>query len=511
MKCVKHPSDPLSQFCVLCETALCEICIKTSSDHKKHDVRDVEKLFREINKKKDEDAVLMCLLLCQNYKINLEEEQWMEKYNAVAEVFKFKKLKKKSDLSKMKKYKPVLKQDTSNVEFSCNFFRDTSFLKFAKERKFVDMFLIWAEKENIAKYCRSSNYLRREDEEEVCCWLLPNQTEQLIDRLGEEMFSHVTMKDQSIHELVYRKLGIPVQVIMRGDDSVKNFLENLKKGKTTMYHATGMLIGCAGSGKTTLLGRLKGIDMEEIGRTTRSTRGIDIQTDVFDVSNTIEVNISDQKQRIKVRIDTTSQNQTVPEPYYEEHVYENTKSLNVDVQGNNEEDAASEAVNDEEMSRDSMNTETESFKGDEVAAPLFEKIEGTVEEIQTVAKNSESLGIIRVSKQATDEPEKRISMVDFAGQCSYYSSHQIFLSPRAFFILVLNMEKKFDDMVGEEVCSQEGSIYKGWTHRDYLTFWAKSIHQYSSKKAPILLIGTHAEQKTYQVFQEYFGEKLQKS
>ncbi|XP_062613893.1 uncharacterized protein LOC134275644 [Saccostrea cucullata] len=185
----------------------------------------------------------------------------MDKSNAVAEVFKFKKIKKKSDLTKIEKYKPVLKQDSSNVEFSCKFFRDTSFLRFAKERKFVDMFLIWAEKENIAKYCRSSNYLRREDEKEVCCWLLPNQTEQLIDRLGEEIFTHVTMRDRSIHKSVYRKLGIPVQVIMRGDDSVKNFLDNLKKGKTAMYHATGMLIGCAGSGKTTLLGRLKGIDI----------------------------------------------------------------------------------------------------------------------------------------------------------------------------------------------------------------------------------------------------------
>ncbi|XP_061193678.1 probable serine/threonine-protein kinase pats1 [Saccostrea echinata] len=87
-------------------------------------------------------------------------------------------------------------------------------------------------------------------------------------------------------------------------------------------------------------------------------------------------------------------------------------------------------------------------------------------------------------------------MTDFAGQCAYYASHQIFLSPRAFFILVLNMEKKFDDTVGEEVCRQEGSIYKGWTHRDYLEFWMKSIHQYSSDKAPVILVGTHSENKT---------------
>ncbi|XP_062592679.1 uncharacterized protein LOC134254152 [Saccostrea cucullata] len=46
-KCRKHPSCPLSQFCIPCEVTLCQMCIRTS--HKKHDVRDVEKLFREIH------------------------------------------------------------------------------------------------------------------------------------------------------------------------------------------------------------------------------------------------------------------------------------------------------------------------------------------------------------------------------------------------------------------------------------------------------------------------------
>ncbi|XP_062612989.1 probable serine/threonine-protein kinase pats1 isoform X2 [Saccostrea cucullata] len=97
-------------------------------------------------------------------------------------------------------------------------------------------------------------------------------------------------------------------------------------------------------------------------------------------------------------------------------------------------------------------------------------------------------------------------MIDFAGQCSYYSSHQIFLSPRAFFILVLNMKKKLLEKVGKEVCSQKGSIYEGWTHKDYLTFWTKSIHQYSSEKAPVILVGTHAEKKTKEEKEKFFRE-----
>ncbi|XP_062571158.1 tripartite motif-containing protein 3-like, partial [Saccostrea cucullata] len=51
-KCRKHPSRPLSQFCIPCDVTLCIMCILTSGEHKKHDVRNVEKLFREIHKEK---------------------------------------------------------------------------------------------------------------------------------------------------------------------------------------------------------------------------------------------------------------------------------------------------------------------------------------------------------------------------------------------------------------------------------------------------------------------------
>ncbi|XP_062596753.1 uncharacterized protein LOC134258234 [Saccostrea cucullata] len=51
-KCRKHPSHPLSQFCIPCDVTLCQMCIRTSDDHKRHDVRDVEKLFREMHKRK---------------------------------------------------------------------------------------------------------------------------------------------------------------------------------------------------------------------------------------------------------------------------------------------------------------------------------------------------------------------------------------------------------------------------------------------------------------------------
>ncbi|XP_062578477.1 uncharacterized protein LOC134240398 [Saccostrea cucullata] len=498
-KCRKHPSRPLSQFCIPCDVTLCQECIRTSNDHKKHDVRDVEKLFREIHKRKDGDAVLMCLLLCPSYKLNLEEQLWIEKYNDVAEVFKFKKIKKPSNLSNLKKYKPILRQDSVNVEFSCDFFKHTSFFRFAKNPDFVDIFLTSAEKDNIAEYCRSWVYPKKEGE--VFCWLSPQQTKQFIERLGEDIFIHPTWQDTTIHEDVFKNFGVPMQILMRGEESVKNFIENLKKGETIMYHASGMIIGCAGSGKSTLLERLKGINLKEILESSKSTRGIDVQADIFDVTGkTIKANSSSQNQRFKVKIDESSEQKSISEQ--PAVLFGDTKKLNVEEKGYQKETGSrtsdKESFSDEEMTHESLNS-AESRKGNEAAAFLEKEKEIVEDGRQNVPEKSEISGILRVSKDVSGDPEKKITMVDFAGQCSYYASHQIFLSPRAFFILVLNMEKKFDDMVGEEVCSQEGSIYEGWTHKDYLTFWTKSIHQYSSEKAPVLLVGTHAEQKTKEV------------
>ncbi|XP_062571502.1 uncharacterized protein LOC134233550 [Saccostrea cucullata] len=244
----------------------------------------------------------MSLLISKSYKINRKEANWMSRYNAVATSFHSKEVAKQFSLTELEIYKPILKLNELEISFSNELFKDISFLKFSTEPKFLDIFLTWAEKESIAEYCRSWNYQRREDE--VYCWLLPEKNEEFFKRLGEDIYMHPTMKDQSFQEFVLRKFGIPMQIIMRGDNSVKNFVENLKRGKTTMYHASGMIIGCAGSGKTTLLERLKGIDLEEIKNNISSTRGVYIHTDVFDVTDSIQVNSSSQQQRFKLRLET---------------------------------------------------------------------------------------------------------------------------------------------------------------------------------------------------------------
>ncbi|XP_048765302.2 uncharacterized protein LOC125673075 isoform X2 [Ostrea edulis] len=95
----------------------------------------------------------------------------------------------------------------------------------------------------------------------------------------------------------------------------------------------------------------------------------------------------------------------------------------------------------------------------------------------------------------TDKEGKQLlSVVDFGGQCAYYACHQVYLSRRALYLLVLNMSKKFDEKVDPSLCEQEGTMFTDWSYGEYLLFWLKSVHTYCGNDAPVIIVGTHLDQ-----------------
>ena len=64
-----------------------------------------------------------------------------------------------------------------------------------------------------------------------------------------------------------------------------------------------------------------------------------------------------------------------------------------------------------------------------------------------------------------DNDLKMLSVLDFAGQSAYYACHHIFYSPRAFFILVVDMTKKLDSPA-IDACKTEDQdlIYGTWKY-----------------------------------------------
>ena len=73
------------------------------------------------------------------------------------------------------------------------------------------------------------------------------------------------------------------------------------------------------------------------------------------------------------------------------------------------------------------------------------------------------VGINDCNPSVNEKDLKMLSLLDFAGQSAYYACHHIFFSPRAFFILVIDMTKKLTD-VATEACREENLIYSNWTY-----------------------------------------------
>ncbi|XP_062598510.1 probable serine/threonine-protein kinase pats1 [Saccostrea cucullata] len=140
--------------------------------------------------------------------------------------------------------------------------------------------------------------------------------------------------------------------------------------------------------------------------------------------------------------------------------------------------------------------EVKSTEGLEVHEEIFElcdeekslKARRKYKDQNNVESNSEKLD------------SKTLTFFDFGGQAAYYACHQIYLTGRAFYVVVVDSSKRLDQKVDEKVCDQDGSVFSGWTYGDYFVFWLKSIHTYcgsdneNDQKPVVLIVATHWEE-----------------
>ncbi|XP_062566134.1 uncharacterized protein LOC134228499 [Saccostrea cucullata] len=102
---------------------------------------------------------------------------------------------------------------------------------------------------------------------------------------------------------------------------------------------------------------------------------------------------------------------------------------------------------------------------------------------------------------AFDIEQKTLTLFDFGGQSAYYACHQIYLTRRAFYVVVVDASKRLDQKVDKKVCDQDGSVFSGWTYGDYFVFWIKSLHTYCSydneqdPQPTVLIVATHWDKR----------------
>ncbi|XP_062620702.1 uncharacterized protein LOC134282311 [Saccostrea cucullata] len=301
----------------------------------------------------------------------------------------------------------------------------------------------------------------------------------------------------NIYRLIYGgdNLTDPISDDINKVDELKKFL---RKEKTTVSHARGILVGCAEAGKTTLLKRLRG-QSQNIGEVTESTRGLEVHQHLFIVRDGIlEVAEDDSPLKSFIRINAAD---LKPE----------TGSATDISDTNEQEDNLEQGSTDKNTevvlnSREEKKKENVEFS----SPPTKRRKEDNSVDIMASALSSEAPAMVKdeIFQKILSDKEKlpTVSMLDFAGQLAYYACHQIYVTPKAFFILVLDMTKKFEDVVDQEKDNQDGSIFSVWTYKDYLKFWITSIKTFGGQKAPLFLVATHTEKKSKDEIEKYFGE-----
>ncbi|CAH1772434.1 unnamed protein product [Owenia fusiformis] len=100
----------------------------------------------------------------------------------------------------------------------------------------------------------------------------------------------------------------------------------------------------------------------------------------------------------------------------------------------------------------------------------------------------------------------KLNIWDFAGQAVYYTTHQVFLSSRAVYIIVFNLCNDLDELAKPRAKSENSQEIE-WdvselTNLDYIEHWVCSIHAHAAQNTrnsidnttlspPIFIVGTH--------------------
>ncbi|XP_078340833.1 uncharacterized protein LOC144627513 isoform X2 [Crassostrea virginica] len=288
----------------------------------------------------------------------------------------------------------------------------------------------------------------------------------------------------------------------------------LSTGVVDIYHARGIIVGCAGAGKTTLLRRLRGVPLNEHAKI-EHTEIVDVHANSFEV---IDDTIKGIDENEKGPIVTFSIEEVVNN--------KNKKQTEIQIEdGKERAEADMSSTGESGQSLTSLETQSgennlthdskQSLKQSQIQKQSHESIEQTGLTVND-SDNSNSKDttikdysveeltdyVKKISKE--DAKKERITFLDFAGQSMYYAFHQIYLSPETFYILVVDIRKRFESACEtKEIC---GSRFASWKYKDYYKFWLKSIDSFSDTHTPVIIVGTHAEGKSEEECKQFFED-----
>ncbi|XP_061187464.1 uncharacterized protein LOC133195594 isoform X2 [Saccostrea echinata] len=376
------------------------------------------------------------------------------------------------------------------------------------------IFLMHADRNSVIEYCRTSQYVQKPGE--VILRIDSTFNEDLIDRIGLEILDHPTIEDSSIHQMISKKLCIPLEILTLGREGYSRFVDLLRKEESEISHASVMILGCGGAGKTTLVKRLTTEEsIDEIRASTQSTQSVDIhQTNAC----SLLALQSDDHKRMKIDISTILHTDKHQE------IGTSPKKENISIRKSKREDKIAKKMDnlrnfnyghdlklENTIVTNDDDTENKNVQGTQNMECLRNTSESRTKsgkdrpgEENKELKSNALLQLMPEVLGKEGDVNQTIDFYDFAGQYVYYATHQIYLRRSAFYILVTDMRKRWTEKADLE--DHRGDMmFRGWTNEQYLNFWLESIQAFSGGSKPsVILVCTHAEGKSEDEISEYF-------
>ncbi|KAJ8302326.1 hypothetical protein KUTeg_021313 [Tegillarca granosa] len=340
-----------------------------------------------------------------------------------------------------------------------------------------------------------------------------------IENVGVK-FTHMVMRNLQTTEefnVEREESNIPQEVLAMDKEWIDLYKQSLIKGKEKVHNIRVMVVGPEGVGKTVLTRRLLKhyVDINQ----RQSTNGIDVHIekcgtrisdgtwefdkDKLDEAKRFEnrlVNVMQQIPRLSIadNFDETENTITLHESPKEMLADNRSPEQNIlpdlpEIEhGHGDEAGSFDIENTKPLMLESTTVQQEMLFSDIVKPKDLES--ENKEEIMKLIKDT--FDKLEISEK---EVLGEISFWDFGGQIVFYSTHQTFLTPRAVYIVVIDMSKALKNKVNRP-CFTDKTGEKQWNYEDYLLFWLKSIKTYGSDNKgtvipPIIIVATHLDKE----------------
>ncbi|XP_064624651.1 uncharacterized protein LOC135486079 [Lineus longissimus] len=292
----------------------------------------------------------------------------------------------------------------------------------------------------------------------------------------------------------------PVEILARGPDAMQAYHKACESGTRPEFRTRLMLLGQDRVGKTSLKKALTG----------QSHNTTEMETDGIDLSESCSFNMMDRK----------AWRLANQQPCHRDYTYitNSPRSTGQNGQGNSSTEEYNEALAENiiqellyhwRLRKSSENEKTiADFEYEVESSNIYhELLTGASEDVTRMVNwKLKEFWHKLMDKPEQENTDKQVTLDiwDFSGNSVYYTTHQVFLTPRAVYIIVFNLCHDLDGLVKSHSSTEgQGESYDGeLTNLEMLHFWIHLIYLHTSHNTkdsidntglspPIFIVGTH--------------------